>query len=521
MVRLIDNRARIHFNAAVEQARELNYFEALGELNSALELNSRLVEAHVLKGSILGRLERVDEAREALEEALRISPQGARAHRYLLELGDVEKTAPIRRRLTTMFGVAGAVTVGALLIAGAVLLLQPGPPPPDSRGAGEAWGLLAAGDLAGAQKAGEHLPQPEKAGLHAAIERSVQDVLELSTVVLESHGPEAALAVLAKLDDMKLRPLDEKAVARQVALMATANADQAGALMQSLVEQTTVGGATPFPALEKLKAAMARHAALFPKYADSLERALAEPRAEARALVVSRLAAINGDGDSHTAAKDLSAVAPLEELLGMDGSVTARLGELSARDAEDLYSEAMTAAREGKTDAFDAALSAIRALPVAQPEMAEKAAALRGILVEREQREMITALQRALDAGERETALQIATTLEAMGGTPTPELAARLVEARERVAIDSYYTLMKWGDRIESGEITRAEAEEVHRLVALARGPLPARIASKATDNLHFFAAQAWRVLGESEKAWEEMGELRRIHPDSIYLRVN
>ncbi|MBI1290959.1 hypothetical protein GC173_06905 [bacterium] len=520
MMRLIVNRARIHFNNAVEQAKELNYFEALGELNSALELNARLVEAHVLKGSILGRLERVDEAREALQEALRISPQAARAHRYLLELGDVEKSTPLRKRLGLVYGIAGTVTALAVVV-GIGVFVRPGgaPPPRDTPNGGTAWSLLAAGDLAGARASAANLPHEQRAALEAAADRRVDDALELSRVALEAGGAPAALEALRKLDDLKLGAEDRRVVERQRALIATSEAEKLAALLTGIVAHTSEAHEAPAAQIASFAEAKDRYTKLFPESTDVLDRALANPRTEARALVESRLAD-DGASDSVAAAKSLAGVAPLAALVNMDDAVTERLSAFSLRDGERLYGEALAAARDGKQDAFDAALEAIRALPIPQREIESKTEALRSLLVEREQRDLVASIHKALDSGERETALQLAASLEAMGGKPSPELAQQLNAARERVAIDSYYRLMEWGDRIEAGELSRDEAEEVHRLVALARGPLPQRLASKATDNLHFFAAQAWRVLGESEKAWDEMGELRRIHPDSVYLQV-
>lgn len=492
MVRLLVTRARMHFNTAVEQAREMRYFEALGELNSALELNSRFVEAHVLKGSILARIDRVEEAREALEEALKISPQTARAHRYLLELGDVEKLTPLRRRLRLVYTGAGATV---LLAAGVSImaLLHPSDSPTSTPLAGVATSEPRRTEA-------EALAVPELLAANGALEAAVAEVRRLGAMPLSTEG-KARLAGITEA-------------------LAKRSAADAATLLEALVAQTNADGAVPMVVLERFEAARARHQNLFPEHADALKQALAAHEPDARALVKQKLQAVGAEGDTNSASASLSALLPLARLVQMEEAVNARVAELAARDAERLHGEALAAAREGKTEAFEEALAAMRGLPVVPEGMLDKTTALRALLVEREQATTLASIERALADGDRVAALAMAETLEALGGAAPAALRVRLDEARRRVAIDSYYQLMEMGDRIERGEISADEASEVQRLVELARGPLPARIAAKATDNLHFFAAQAWRVLGENEKAWGEMSALRAVNPNSVYLQV-
>lgn len=83
MLRLIVNRARHHYNTALEKAERGLVDDAIAELKNALELDSRHVNAHVVLGTLLARQERFDEARQAWKEALATNPAMLKAHEYI------------------------------------------------------------------------------------------------------------------------------------------------------------------------------------------------------------------------------------------------------------------------------------------------------------------------------------------------------------------------------------------------------------------------------------------------------
>lgn len=99
MLRLIVNKARHHYNLALEHAERGRYQEAIDELHNALDLDRRFVNAHVVLGTLYAKLKQFDRAREAWEAALALQPELAKAHRYLQNLETVERSLPALRVL--------------------------------------------------------------------------------------------------------------------------------------------------------------------------------------------------------------------------------------------------------------------------------------------------------------------------------------------------------------------------------------------------------------------------------------
>ncbi|MGC8840050.1 MAG: tetratricopeptide repeat protein [Candidatus Sumerlaeaceae bacterium] len=116
MLRLIVNKARYHYNAALEHAERGRYDEAIDELHNAIDLDRSFVPAHVVLGTIYAKKGEFERAREAWEMALSLQPELSKAHRYLCRLGQVQESLPLLRslRLVTM-GLVGMVAV--LLVA--------------------------------------------------------------------------------------------------------------------------------------------------------------------------------------------------------------------------------------------------------------------------------------------------------------------------------------------------------------------------------------------------------------------
>lgn len=189
MLRLLINRAKSHFNTAVEHAGEGHLLEALGELDTALELNSALAEAHVLRGTILARLNRAAEAEDAWRAALQLNPQSLRAHRNLAASDQLPKNIQAINRSYVIAGIAvllAAIVSGSLLYTtrdgGGITTIIP----KESRSAAArdiatvsgAWSALNQRRLAEAEKLGNTIrSDEERIRFHDALESEILDRL--------------------------------------------------------------------------------------------------------------------------------------------------------------------------------------------------------------------------------------------------------------------------------------------------------------------------------------------------------
>lgn len=520
MIRLITNKAKIHFNEAVEHAREGRLYEALGELNSALELNSRLVEAHVLRGSILGRLERVEEAREALDEALRLSPQAARAHRYLLELGQVERGIPLLRRLrVVLYSSAGAVGVALLILVGSLALLG------GRAGAGpsatSAWKALDRGEFLQAAQLGEKLDADERQALNRAIDVAVEQALGRVRQEFQAGRITAALSELEALESRGLPERARVAVRDGRLALLRGRASQLAQSFGALLDAAERGDAVPLAVLEERARSEAEFRATFPGDEAVLEEALKPVRSRAVAFISSRLAEASilstETNDESARIVALQRLAPLAAEVGLSGELETLLEQLANREAERLFGRALEAAQRGEVATYEGVLAQLRTLP-GEPEAAARAAGLRSILLEREQASVRRRLATALADGSDREALDAFAALEALGAIIDGPTRLQLEETRRRLATTSYYALMQMADSIEARTLSESELAEALLLIEFARGPMPPRLADRAAENLHHLASLAYEQAGETERAAAERESLRERFPASAYL---
>jgi tetratricopeptide (TPR) repeat protein len=174
MLRVIANKARHHFNTALEHAERSRWEEAIVELRNCLDLDAHFVSAWNVLGTCLAKLERFDEAREAWEQALAIDPRFDKAHDYLGKVEHVDESRRFQRRLRRLT----LVLVLVLAVVAWQLSIQWGPQP-------EVVELRAARDLYAAGQCGEAAEMLEDL-LEGAAEGEVRAA---ATALLEAiHG---------------------------------------------------------------------------------------------------------------------------------------------------------------------------------------------------------------------------------------------------------------------------------------------------------------------------------------------
>lgn len=124
-IRLVVNKARQHYNDALEHAERGRNREAIDELKNAIDLDASLVQAHVVLGTLFAREGNFDEARESWDRALSLHPDLKRAHIYLERVDTVAASIPTIRFYRW---VAVGMFLLALMMAVAVIYTsQPDP----------------------------------------------------------------------------------------------------------------------------------------------------------------------------------------------------------------------------------------------------------------------------------------------------------------------------------------------------------------------------------------------------------
>lgn len=116
MLRVVVNKARYHYNLALEHAERGRFDEAIDELHNAIDLDRSFVPAHVVLGTIYAKKGDFEKARAAWESALALHPELNKAHRYLGRLEKVAEALPVLRTMRLALTIL-VVTVVVLLVA--------------------------------------------------------------------------------------------------------------------------------------------------------------------------------------------------------------------------------------------------------------------------------------------------------------------------------------------------------------------------------------------------------------------
>ena len=171
MLRVIVNKARHHYNVALEHAERGRIDQAISEMRNCIDLDHQFAPAHVVLGTLYAKCGEFEKARECWNTALALSPDMAKSHDYLQRAEQVQTALPLLRTFQILILVLLALV---LVLIGALVYLER----PDAA-------MERVRDAQRAQAQGQH---------GRAIEI-------LSDVVREGHGGEATLANAAMLRD--------------------------------------------------------------------------------------------------------------------------------------------------------------------------------------------------------------------------------------------------------------------------------------------------------------------------------
>lgn len=497
LLRLMVNRARGHYNAAVAHARDQRPHEALRELAAAIELDGRFVEAHVLRGSLLARMERLDEAREALDRALSLNPTLARAHRFLGELPDLQAAMPMVRRVRSVMLGAGAVAALALAIGGAAVVANRDPlAAPIAAG----WTALAEGHPVAALDIAATIDDPlrQRPLMQAAL-LGVEQQFQMARDAAAAGRSDEAAALLTAVESAagsnhpavtrsaaKLKEaLAANAAARHEAAHLADDALDAAALAQFEAGAAAIESAWGAPAL--MAPARARLAARVARRWNTEAEKLADP--DAFGEVAARLRAFRTAAPAvYTAGLD---EATIDRWQSLHAEATRRMVAIAA-EAGDLEGIAAIAPRAA---AFGVDVAPARA-----------AAATR-------------LLEAALADGDNMAIARAARRVIAHGAAIPKAHAARVDQARRQAATTAYHELMAMADAVDAAPAPDAKtAARLLELVELIRDGPPERLRMRAEENAAWYAARALTALGREDEAAREIARLREQFPRSPYL---
>lgn len=514
MVRLIVNRARQYHNEAVEHLERSRHHDALAALEKALELDSALAESLVLRGTILARMDRLDEAAETWRRVLALEPQANRAHQYLGNIAEIRAFSPLMRRLRVV--VYGAVAISVLMIGVAITVFTLMREPVEERAVRQAWAAWQDGNWGLAYETAEQTRDESVqlellAAMQGTAEARIQEARELKyeQQFREASGILQALLNLDPPDILRSRVLRERNLLE-------------GALIERIESGVAALRRGDLGELPTVDRELAELEGLFLEAQDQVDRL----RNERDQALRTRLAVVvDGLLSPPWQPGAVEYLAPLEEartiarLLGEEERMEERLGPLLASQSAQYLTAAEEAAEQGNQIEYERAMRGLRSLGAVAEEPLERAEELRPVLIQNLQERTGRELETALAEGNLPAALRLAEELAELGGAPTADQAEALRRARERLALQAYYALMDRTDWPDGPLPGTAAAREIVALVEQARGHLPERLTARAGENLLFAEWRARRALGEEDHAGELAAELRERHPQSPYLR--
>ncbi|MBN1901065.1 tetratricopeptide repeat protein [Candidatus Sumerlaeota bacterium] len=125
MLRLITNKAKHHYNLAIDHAERNRYYQAISELQNCLDLDKNNISAHVLLGTIYAKQNKFDSALQEWEAALSLHPSLFKSHQYIERAEQVKSALPVLKWVKVLL--AGLFISFACIIVLSLHIVQPHP----------------------------------------------------------------------------------------------------------------------------------------------------------------------------------------------------------------------------------------------------------------------------------------------------------------------------------------------------------------------------------------------------------
>jgi tetratricopeptide (TPR) repeat protein len=516
MLRLIINRAKHHFNNAVEFVEQERYVESLGELNNALDLDSRFEKALVLKGTILARLERFDEAREAWEAAIKINPQATRAQRYLSQIESAKSAVPLLRRVRFVIYGSVLAVVSALLI---LLFALGGASETRIDPVEKGLAALENGDLEQSWAIAQTIQKAAAQNLlEQSIQREISRQVDLAVGLAENGRYEEASDLLEDLEDKdQIRGLMETLT------LGRDRIEQSFIRrMNELLEGVIV---TPSQLNRLLRLRNGAEVVMPERIQGMLEgqqdHITTVIQEQVRKALIPAEAYL-GDADQYVVVLESFSdaqryLASIPEPFRQDTDDD--LIEQYARVyAESLLKAAGEVAKAGNREQFQVYQQIVTQLPGTASELVAMFPEQEKYIDQRERDELAEMMGKAFKEEQWRRSLEAASALAIVNYVFTDEWTEKLDKARRELAIQSYYELMERWEELESEQLEGDMARQLSRLVQEARTGLPPRLALRAEENLGYAAARTYEAMGETALANLEWEWLEEHHPKSPYI---
>lgn len=519
-LRMIVNRARNHYNEALEHAERGRDEEAIRELKHALELDGSFVEAWLVLGTLHARAERLDDARQAWETAMGQDPRFERGHQYLLKAQRIEPSLPALRKLKLT-----SLALGALLILAV------------------SFGLYQSLPDSGMQKINEALQRREEGQWTAALERLAQaqsDPLASGKArrVAGVLGEEMSERLRAGLDAVQANA-DARRYTEAVAGMEKIETlDPPGWVQQEIGGIKTRMGAAMMASAEgevaRFRAGDLSHEELGAKLKSWIQVA---GGTEGEARLVALLDEVNAE-QSRTV---MAGLRPEILSIESDAKAAQRVDELAVQypalksELEDVLRSRLAVVAEARSNEFERLVREGR-LGEARERMLEFRALYEGLgraapsditqkmeaaLGHTERALAMREITAAFEARDYELVLERAPSVEAMSlsDAERAEVRARRDEAERRLGAQ----LWEWSqERDQQFETLNLSLEDARRMIErfelIIRHAPPAEATYRTTHTL-FRAAAAHLRLGRAAEAKALVDRLRRDFPDSSVAR--
>lgn len=521
MLRLIVNKARHHYNVALEHAERQRYAEALTELEHALELDRSYVPAHVVMGTVYAKMEKFAEAKRCWQAALALDPHVLKAHEYLDKSDLARRAAPVIRRVRW----AGAIALlaAAVFVVATIWQLRPSP---DNDALTGVIAAIEQGDYDSAFRGVQRLAQTGRRGdvrrtarllEHAIGQRYESAGLTMMKFLLENK-PIEARRLYRSLASQQSVPEPYR---RHLALLDEQATDQAGDLVGSW-ERAVEAGDLTFAELEAKTNAL-RQVFDQPELLERVDGVLGSAR---RTWVAETLRLVPTEPASTS--ETLTWLGRLDSLA--DRAPESR-DEIASASAQ-LVSAAMDSLGRRATEALAAkdrtALRSVLA-DLAHFESRAESAEVQGVADK-----ALDGLRR-LEIGQLSARLTAATTADipevdgwiasflettSVAVESVDELADLVRRTRRRLAAEMLRWCTSRDPRFEEARITEEEARWTVERAEFVLRYVVGQDWRYVKDNVTFYAAVSWLVLGDTGKALHWIDRLEKDYPESPYLSL-
>ncbi|HUT22943.1 MAG TPA: tetratricopeptide repeat protein [Sumerlaeia bacterium] len=519
MLRLLVNKARSHFNTALEFAERDRTEEAIAELQNALDLDRSHVNSHIVLGTLHAKSGQIDKAEAAWREAMRTDPRFEKAHEYLVKIDTARRKLPVVRRQRLII-----ITMVAVLVMLAYLLFTQNQPDPNPQRLENAWQAYTAQNY---EQTLDILARilAEGGGSHAAAYASVlRDVIQaeqrthvesaqkhLDFLELERAYRQAA-NLLARRPSKPVR-----AQARAIQAKAVAAARRS---LTETIEAFRDGEATR----EQAEAAVALCRAV--QGSERGDDFLAGAEKELADLVCAyRVEEILEELEREKADlwTRLEALAALRGEFPGHGEIQSlidRAVETPARKSRQQAEEHIAAGRIEEAEASIQTLK--RMLDAADP--AKTGAVIEPLAQELKGKKtalLTQAVRKAYASNDLEKTIALGEELldaetHAIDETTRVAVEDMALQANRRLAHRHWDWMVKRGDwRYQQGLIDAEEAEKTIRYFPRVDKYLSRKVFPSSQDNLLFYLASAHAKLGHEEQAVEIFKRIKEEYPES------